>query len=199
MRRSLWIVAILWAGVIAPNAHADTLTTYTINYTGGPPIPTSGSFTYDSTTPGFSNFHVIFDGRDFDFSTIANNTLNINPQINTGGPSCIGGTTGPQAVFELLTACTSISHWDSISLSSSLPEELAFGFGACDSNGNIAMTGYYFNSDPSASFNQSYVSGGFTTATPEPGTGALLLFGLGLPGLMLVMRKRSFRELAQSS
>jgi hypothetical protein len=190
MRKSLWIVGLVFAVIAAPNTRADVTENYTITFTGGPPIPTSGTFTYDSTTPSFSNFQVIFDGRDFDFTSTANNPLdNINPQINTGGPSCIGGTTGPQAVFDLLTACTSIAYWDSVSLSFSNPEEVAFGFDASDSNGNIGMTGYYYNGDPSASFNQPYVSGGFTTAavTPEPGTAILWFTGIVL---MIVGRKR---------
>jgi hypothetical protein len=43
-------------------ARADTLTTYTINFTHpGGPLPT-GSFTYDSTNPLFTNFVVVWNG-----------------------------------------------------------------------------------------------------------------------------------------
>lgn len=74
MRKTLWVIALVVIAALAPLAHADS-TTYVINFTltSGSIAPTSGSFTYDSTTPAFSNFIVIWDGLSFDLTASANN------------------------------------------------------------------------------------------------------------------------------
>ena len=54
------VLALGLIAVVARPAHAGTITTYTINLTaviGSAPV--SGSFTYDSTNPLFTNFQVI--------------------------------------------------------------------------------------------------------------------------------------------
>ena len=69
------------AAICAPAAHAGTLTTYNITFTGGSPNPTMGSFTYDSTNPQFSNYTVIWDGITFDLTSSANSPTIIGSQM----------------------------------------------------------------------------------------------------------------------
>ena len=78
---------VLSALVLAPNfapiALADTISTYDIIFTAiEGPIPTAGSFTYDSTTPGFSDFTVTYNGVVFDFTADANSPNNHAPSGN---------------------------------------------------------------------------------------------------------------------
>ncbi len=95
------LLTALLALMIAPNVHADLTTTYTIHFSlvGGGPLPTSGSFVYDSTTNQFLSFTVQWNGLTYDLTSSAN-----NPQIEEP-PPCIGGTTGPQATLALMTVC----------------------------------------------------------------------------------------------
>lgn len=106
MRKTSWIIPVLllFAAVSAPYAYADTLTDYTVNFTltAGSFLPTSGSFTYDSTNPSFSNFLVAWDGAIYDLTSSAN-----SPVTNGTFPPCIGGLTGAAASFALLSGqCT---------------------------------------------------------------------------------------------
>jgi hypothetical protein len=100
MRKSLWIIALVFAAIGAPNAHAD-VTEYTINFTGGSPNPTSGSFDFDNNpadlTP-FSDFTVVWEGLTFDLTSAANSAFVY------GVPPCISAA-GAQAAFQLLTVC----------------------------------------------------------------------------------------------
>jgi len=81
---------------------ADTVTTYAITFSGGGTIPTSGSFTYDSAVPQFSNFIVDWGGLSFDLTASAN-----NPYVDGGSPSCIGSSTHAAARLAILTTCNS--------------------------------------------------------------------------------------------
>jgi hypothetical protein len=105
MRHQLGISILLLAAIGPPAAMADLLdsTTYTINFTGGPLLPTAGSFTYDPDTPNFTNFLVTWDGVPFDLTSAAN-----DPIIGIGGnPPCIGAATGAAATFLLLSGACS--------------------------------------------------------------------------------------------
>jgi hypothetical protein len=81
---------------------ADVVTTYDVTFTGTGILPTSASFTYDSTVPQFSDFIVDWQGFTFDLTSDAN-----NPTIFDGTPSCIGSNTGAAAGFAILTTCNS--------------------------------------------------------------------------------------------
>jgi hypothetical protein len=58
-------------------AHADVLTTYDINFSGGSPNPTSGSFTWDSTIDQFTAFAVTFESTPFNLLSAANSPGNV--------------------------------------------------------------------------------------------------------------------------
>lgn len=66
---------------LATRADAELLT-YDIVFSGGPPMPTAGSFTYDTTQGLFTSFYVIWNGVYLDILPSANNpvTQNNGPQ-----------------------------------------------------------------------------------------------------------------------
>jgi hypothetical protein len=83
MRKSLWVLPILFLALGAPRAHADVVT-YNIHFTCDPGVsscllPTSGTFTYDTTTPKFTNFQVTWDGISIDLASAANGGPNSPP------------------------------------------------------------------------------------------------------------------------
>ena len=63
---ALYLVFVLC--FLPPNAHADSITTGTVNFTvlKGGPTPT-GSFSFDNTTNTFNYFSVIWNGAFFPF------------------------------------------------------------------------------------------------------------------------------------
>jgi hypothetical protein len=113
MRKSLGIVPVLllFAALIAPNAHADTVTDYTITFAlrgtmYGTINASSGAFTYDDTSSQFTRFTLLWDGILFDLTSGAN-----APTIDTGGPfgplpGCLTSTSGAAASLSLLTSCS---------------------------------------------------------------------------------------------
>jgi hypothetical protein len=188
------VCALLLPLAFALPAKADVLTTYDISFTGSSPLPTSGSFTYDSTNPNFSNFTVVWDGISFDLTASAN-----NPASYFGAPACSNGNTGAAAAFALLTTCnsTGTAYWsgelnpgvDSFQFGGPTLHNCQYGL-SCESF-TAALNA---SSSPE---NQSAAVGGFsieavvppTAATPEPKSFILLSSAilLGLIGL----RRRS--------
>jgi hypothetical protein len=63
--KSLFCRIIFLMGALAVLASADSLTSYTISFTGSAPIPTAGSFTWDSTVQEFAAFNVTWNGLVF--------------------------------------------------------------------------------------------------------------------------------------
>ena len=172
----------------APNVHADTVTNYTINFTGGSPLPTSGSFTYDSTVPAFSNFIVVWDGLTFNLTSSANNPTVVPPL-----PGCIPAGTGPAESFALLSGCAS-GTW------AAPPGLGTFAIGippigsCCPSPPQFSIF-----SSVGPSFSNDFGSGSYSiaaVATPEPSSLALMLSGVGL---VFGMRKRWASGLQQAS
>ncbi len=99
-RPAVGLGVLIIAALSAPAAMADVMTNYTINFTGTGILPTAGSFTYDSTTPQFSDFMVVWDGLTFDLTSAAN-----APNFEAGSPlpACVGGTADAEASFDLLS------------------------------------------------------------------------------------------------
>jgi hypothetical protein len=173
MRETLWVVSVLFLlmTIGAPNAHADSITNGTINFTvsSGSPAPT-GSFSFDNTTNAFTSVEVEWDGGGFLFSPLFG--IVVPPTTTSGswsaaGPSVTFNQFGP-AIFALFIGPTTLSTFSP-----------------------SAFTDF---TDPNA------IAGGTFTltsvATPEPSSVALMLLGVGL---VFVMRKRIGRGLPQAS
>jgi hypothetical protein len=86
-------------GVAASVQAAPIDYTMTFVKTGGEgPLPT-GFFTYDADAPIFTNFHVFWNGSDFDLTGSANNAIQYD--------SCAGASDAGAAVgFAVLTGAT---------------------------------------------------------------------------------------------
>jgi hypothetical protein len=162
------IIVPLMAAFSVPAAMADVATTYTITFTGGPIVPTEGTFTYDSTNPQFTNFTVTWNGLLFDLTSSAN-----DPYLPFGRPACIGNATGAAASFLLMDGQCPYAEW----------------IGACASPGG-GTCGFQFDSSMGlnpiiieagvVSDLQGGGSGSFTIAAePVPEPGCLLLVSSG--------------------
>jgi hypothetical protein len=187
MRIKLLVIGLLLTAISLP-VRASSVN-YTINFTtsSGSPGPTSGSFTYDSSTGTFSNFVVAWDGYSFNLTSSANAPFDAHPSGCTGEAStgafsfallsqaltCPSAPeyfwfgqprVGPTQVFVFEDEVSS-SGYDQIG--ATLPEN-STGTGSAEGNWTI-----------SAAAN-----------TPEPA--GLLLLGSGLVGLMFVGLKRRF-------
>jgi hypothetical protein len=172
MRETLWIVSVLFLlmTIGAPNAHADSITNGTINFTvsSGSPAPT-GSFSFDNTTNAFTSVDVEWDGGEFLFSPLFG--IVVPPTTTSGswsaaGPSVTFNQFG--AIFALFIGLTTLSTFS-----------------------GSAFTDF---TDPNA-----IADGTFTLtscATSEPSSVALTLLGVGL---VFVMRKRIGQRLPQAS
>lgn len=173
----------------APPAHADEDFTYDINFTCDPStpsclLPTSGTFTYDSTTDEFTNFEVVWDGISINLKDAAN-AGPISPLEGTN--SCLGSSTGGAASYLLMTACPLLSPYEPW---------------LANTGGDFAFTESYDVNDyaafragiPGLPGNAPQAYGDFTlTAVPEPGAYVLLLTMIGL--VLLTMRKTITRGL----
>ena len=161
---------------------ADVVTTYDITFTGTGTLPTSGSFTYDSTVPQFSDFIVDWDGFTFNLTSGAN-----SPYIYDGTPACIGTNTGAAAGFAILTTCNGAgaSSWNAEQNQNSVQFSFLADLSGCETFGPcIGIDGSFqipqVNTQGSGAGNFSITAVPPTTVTPEPS--GLLLLATGLAG-----------------
>ena len=161
---------------------ADTETTYDITFTGNGTIPASGSFTYDSTVPQFSNFIVDWDGYSFDMTASAN-----NPYVYGGAPSCIGASTGAAAGLAVLTTCNVAGDatWEADQEFTSATfiflanQSGCEAFGPCETiPGSVVIPQTFSQGGGGGNFSVTAVLP--TAATPEPSS--LMLLGTGVAG-----------------
>jgi hypothetical protein len=179
------LVCMLLVAVWVP-AHADSVTDYTITFTtaSGVPTPMSGSFTYDSTNPSFSNFLVVWNGTTIDLTAAANSPFD-GATVNSG-TGCSGESATPSYGFMLmsqsLTGCSVGYSWLGVLVQGSSGFDFVANIpGQAGANDQIYSA--------TTSFTTIEAFGGFTiTATPEPTSGALL--GCGLLTLAWTLRRK---------
>jgi hypothetical protein len=147
----------------APNAHADSTTTGTINFTvlSGGPTPI-GFFEFDNNSNAFLVFDVFWDGAGFDFT----------PDV------CV--FCDPR--FATLASLGQSGRWSA--------DATGFGGGGLFGIFGFGSTiGFELGvSDPTATASGTYEVIITSVPTPEPSSVALTLAGIGL---VFAMRKRS--------
>jgi hypothetical protein len=189
MRSKFLVVCLSFLAVTLP-VHADTVTNYVINFTTtyGSPAPVSGSFTYNSTKPTFSNFVVLWDGVSIDLTASAN-----APIVQAGGTGCAGESSTPSYGFALIShtvsGCSPYTYWEGTTTSS--PYYTFFDFFTQTGTGSNQI--YTYSNPVSGPAGLVYgtwtiesVSTPEPLSTPEPST--FLLLTLGTLSLMGVRR-----------
>lgn len=195
MLKGLLLVCVLLVSIcVALPAYADTVTTYTINFTttasfSGTPSPT-GSFTYDSTNPLFSNFLVTWDGVTYDLTASAN-----GPTLH--GSGCTGESAtagfGFGIMSQALTGCGGpVSYGWQAANSTQNNENNFFVADQIPSQSSSDVIANVINVPPPSATNDG-AYGTFTitpqtpvSAAPEPSSLYLLgssLFAFGMLGL----------------
>ncbi len=192
LRTSLIGLALvsLFAQAAAPAARAGSITNYTINFTtSSGTAPTSGSFTYNSTIPQFSNFFVTWDGITFNLTGSANNPF-------TGSSGCSGEASTAAYAFEIMsqtvTGCPSTPVYDWLAeYITTSPAHVFFSFLMFTAPGKDDIAQNLMPPPPpeSAASGQgfSWTITPVVSATPEPSS--LLLFGTSLLGIGPLIRR----------
>ena len=185
MRRLMGAIPFLLALGAVPAVATSAYYNIDFTLTSGTTLPTSGSFYYDASTSTFTGFDVLWDGVTFDLTSQANSPQNF---VIPTDPCYSGATNGAQVIFDELTTCASDANptyytgppiWFASAdpAPGSGPANLAsFDFFTQPEGNNL------IGACPSAGCSDDNPStGGFVAVeTPEPGTWALMLLGLGL-------------------
>jgi PEP-CTERM motif len=198
MRNSLWIIALLFAVVVAPNAHANNIIDYTINFTSNQgDVASSGTLEYDSTIPSVTA-SIVWEGQTFGFS-------DANLVAGLDGNSSFTGCTGTAEAlaFNVLNGCAGTMNWFGDNFNGADYLQLYVIQGApCGSTLESGYPCYDGFAPPLAGLDVPYSGGTFTltavdpTPTPEPSTCSFILLGAGMLGLL--MRKRLAQGLPEA-
>lgn len=210
LRRILWIVAIVFAALVAPTVlRASTYDVNTIVGAGSTTGMVTGSIMTDGTIGVLASDDIL--SVDLFLTVPSTPTYNMTGDVVaystiTGTPALDCGVTcgltasateitfnfsAPDGTYFNLQAIGTTNDW---CLSSSID---------CGVNPIGGGEDFVTVGDPTVSTlgltGEVEIASAEGLPTPEPGTGGLLLIGVGLLGFMMVMRKRSARGLLQAS
>ena len=193
MRTKLLIACLVFVTISLP-ARGDTITNYVINFTttSGSPTPASGSFTYDSSNPLFSNFLVTWNGLTFDLTALAN-----APGLGLIG--CTGESRTPAYGFSLLSqslaGCAPTYTWAAMTLS--FMPAANFSFNALVGSGAISpvfipcsQCDTVNGGSPAPNLpGGQVIASGTWSISPVPEPASIILTTTGLLGLLGARRK----------
>jgi hypothetical protein len=205
MRKSLWLIGLALAALSAPTALRAADITYTVYESVGAGMVT-GSITTDGTVGTLATSDIV------DWNLVLNDGT--HPTFDLLGP--LSGNNSQDLVFgadltasltQLLFNFSATDHGtfdiENPGLGLSGPV-ICYDANAmfCPTPNSVALDALKPESDiqsTSLTGTDVIASVGTTVATPEPGTGELMLIGVGLLGLMTVTRKRNSRCHQQTS
>lgn len=174
MKLSLSLLMGLMGAVSTANAAPIS---YDINFTGGSPNPTSGSFTYDDAVPTFSNFVVTWNSITYDFTSTANSPF-LQGACDTVAPDA-------RDFFAILSGGCGAGNRAWQANSTQDPTIFLLGVFA-NPGGDVGLLAAV----PTAV--GILTAGEFTiTATPEPSGAAFLLLGAGALAAARLRRNRT--------
>lgn len=193
--RTLIVLFVSGTAFFAPVAGAATM--YTIDFSGGSPNPTSGSFTYDPST-GFSNFIVVWEGVSVDL------TANANAPYVANATGCSGEASTPAYGFAImsqaLTGCptTPVYVWQGMLTPATGGFSTgSFGFialsGSPVQKGDFVDQGGFIDTNGpefGANAQGSWTITADTSTTPEPADGWLSCLGMALMGIVAARQRR---------
>lgn len=191
------LAALGLLALVAAPAHADTITTFTISFptTVGAPSPVSGSFTFDSTIPQFSNFLVSWDGVTFDLTAAANAPL--TPPLGSPSTGCTGESSTPAYGFVLMSQTAAgcngatVYAWRGDKNTGATTAEFRFGLLTAAPTGLITGFDAIHACGPAGCLAPGPEDNAHGTwlITPVPEPASALLFAAGLLALRSARRK----------
>jgi hypothetical protein len=195
VRLGIVFSALVLVSCFSPRASADIITYDIIFTTTEGPAPAAGSFTYNSTTPGFTNFTVTYNGVIFDLTDDAN-----HPNNHASVGNCVpeDANTGWLIMSHRCSVSSSTDYW---SVSPCCIVNSSFSFLNSNNVFGASVGTTVVGPQPGAMIEDAASQGSWSLSPPPPGPsaiapepGGLVLVGPILVAVAVVARKRVARR-----